>query len=59
VSPAGFASTATVGTAPPRGKGSARDLERDDDFPPEAEVVAELGAIADAARLGGEHRVRG
>jgi uncharacterized protein (UPF0276 family) len=34
-------------------------LERDDDFPPEAELVAELGAIADAVRRGGEQRVRG
>ncbi|HUR85336.1 MAG TPA: DUF692 domain-containing protein [Solirubrobacteraceae bacterium] len=33
-------------------------LERDDDFPPEAELQAELRAIADAARHGGEHRVR-
>jgi uncharacterized protein (UPF0276 family) len=33
-------------------------LERDDDFPPEAELVAELGAIADAARRGSERRVR-
>ena len=33
-------------------------LERDDDFPPEAELVAELRAIADAARWGSEHRVR-
>jgi uncharacterized protein (UPF0276 family) len=32
-------------------------LERDDDFPPEAELEAELRAIADAARRGGEHRV--
>jgi uncharacterized protein (UPF0276 family) len=32
-------------------------LERDDDFPPEAELVAELRAIADAARRGGEQRV--
>jgi uncharacterized protein (UPF0276 family) len=30
-------------------------LERDDDFPPEAELEAELQAIADAARRGGEH----
>jgi uncharacterized protein (UPF0276 family) len=33
-------------------------LERDDDFPPEAELEAELRAIADAARRGGERRVR-
>lgn len=33
-------------------------LERDDDFPPEAEFAAELRAIADAARHGSEHRVR-
>jgi uncharacterized protein (UPF0276 family) len=33
-------------------------LERDDDFPPEAELAAELRAIADAVRWGGEHRVR-
>ncbi|HEY0344180.1 MAG TPA: DUF692 domain-containing protein [Solirubrobacteraceae bacterium] len=33
-------------------------LERDDDFPPEAELAAELRAIADAARRGGEQRVR-
>lgn len=33
-------------------------LERDDDFPPEAELAAELHAIADAARHGSEHRVR-
>jgi uncharacterized protein (UPF0276 family) len=33
-------------------------LERDDDFPPEAELVAELRAIADAVRRGGEQRVR-
>lgn len=33
-------------------------LERDDDFPPAAELVAELRAIADAARWGSEHRVR-
>ncbi len=33
-------------------------LERDGDFPPEAELQAELRAIADAARRGGEHRVR-
>ena len=33
-------------------------LERDDDFPPEAELVAELGAIADAVRRGREQRVR-
>jgi uncharacterized protein (UPF0276 family) len=33
-------------------------LERDDDFPPEAELVAELRAIADAVRRGSEHRVR-
>jgi uncharacterized protein len=33
-------------------------LERDDDFPPEAEFAAELRAIADAVRHGGEHRVR-
>jgi len=32
-------------------------LERDDDFPPEAELLAELHAIADAARRGSEHRV--
>jgi len=32
-------------------------LERDDDFPPEAELVAELRAIADAVRRGSEHRV--
>jgi uncharacterized protein len=33
-------------------------LERDDDFPPEAELVAELRAIADAVRRGSEQRVR-
>jgi uncharacterized protein (UPF0276 family) len=33
-------------------------LERDDDFPPEAGLVAELRAIADAVRRGGEQRVR-
>jgi len=33
-------------------------LERDDDFPPEAELAAELAAIADAARRGAEHRAR-
>jgi len=33
-------------------------LERDDDFPPEAELVAELRAIADAVRRGREQRVR-
>jgi uncharacterized protein len=33
-------------------------LERDDDFPPDAELEAELQAIADAARAGGERRVR-
>ena len=33
-------------------------LERDDDFPPEAEFAAELRAIADAVRHGSEHRVR-
>jgi uncharacterized protein (UPF0276 family) len=33
-------------------------LERDDDFPPEAELFAELRAIADAVRWGSEHRVR-
>jgi uncharacterized protein (UPF0276 family) len=33
-------------------------LERDDDFPPEAELAAELRSIADAVRRGGEHRVR-
>ena len=33
-------------------------LERDDDFPADAELTAELRAIAEAARLGGEHRVR-
>jgi uncharacterized protein len=33
-------------------------LERDDDFPPEAELMAELRAIADAARWGSEQRVR-
>ena len=33
-------------------------LERDDDFPPEAELFAELRAIADAVRRGGEQRVR-
>jgi uncharacterized protein (UPF0276 family) len=33
-------------------------LERDDDFPPEAEFAAELRAIADAVRHGGERRVR-
>ena len=33
-------------------------LERDDDFPPEAKLLAELRAIADAARWGSEHRVR-
>jgi uncharacterized protein (UPF0276 family) len=33
-------------------------LERDDDFPPETELVAELRAIADAARRGREQRVR-
>ena len=33
-------------------------LERDDDFPPEAELQAELAAIADAARRGAQHRVR-
>jgi uncharacterized protein (UPF0276 family) len=33
-------------------------LERDDDFPPAAELLAELGAIGDAVRRGREHRVR-
>jgi len=33
-------------------------LERDDDFPPEAEFAAELRAIGDAVRHGREHRVR-
>jgi len=33
-------------------------LERDDDFPPEAELLAELAAIGDAVRHGSEHRVR-
>ena len=33
-------------------------LERDDDFPPEAELNAELRAIADAVRWGSERRVR-
>ncbi len=33
-------------------------LERDDDFPSEEELRAELRAIADAARHGSEHRVR-
>ncbi|HVF77702.1 MAG TPA: DUF692 domain-containing protein [Solirubrobacteraceae bacterium] len=33
-------------------------LERDDDFPPEAEFAAELEAIAGAVRHGSEHRVR-
>ena len=33
-------------------------LERDDDFPSEAQLTAELRAIADAARRGGEQRVR-
>ena len=33
-------------------------LERDDDFPPEAELVAELRAIAEAVRRGREQRVR-
>jgi uncharacterized protein (UPF0276 family) len=33
-------------------------LERDDDFPPEPELVAELRAIADAVRWGSEQRVR-
>ncbi len=33
-------------------------LERDDDFPSDAELTAELRAIADAARHGSEHRVR-
>jgi hypothetical protein len=33
-------------------------LERDDAFPPEAELVAELRAIAGAVRRGGEQRVR-
>jgi hypothetical protein len=33
-------------------------LERDDDYPPEVELLAELRAIADAARRGAEHRVR-
>lgn len=33
-------------------------LERDGDFPPEAELAAELRAIADAVRWGSEHRVR-
>jgi len=33
-------------------------LERDDDFPPEAELAAELAAIADAARRGAQHRAR-
>jgi uncharacterized protein len=32
-------------------------LERDDDFPPDAELLAELRAIADAVRRGGERRV--
>ena len=32
-------------------------LERDDDFPPPAELVAELRAIGDAVRWGGERRV--
>ncbi len=32
-------------------------LERDDDFPPEAEFAAELEAIAAAVRHGSEHRV--
>ena len=31
-------------------------LERDDDFPPEAELLAELDAIAGAARRGGARR---
>jgi uncharacterized protein len=34
-------------------------LERDDDFPPEDELAAELRAIADAARRGRRHRDRG
>ncbi|HWC27904.1 MAG TPA: DUF692 domain-containing protein [Solirubrobacteraceae bacterium] len=34
-------------------------LERDDDFPPEAALAAELRAIAHAARRGRERRVRG
>jgi len=33
-------------------------LERDDDFPADAELAAELAAIADAARRGAQHRVR-
>ncbi|MEA2143148.1 MAG: uncharacterized protein QOI64_1578 [Solirubrobacteraceae bacterium] len=33
-------------------------LERDDDFPPASELVAELGAIADAVRWGSERRAR-
>jgi uncharacterized protein (UPF0276 family) len=33
-------------------------LERDDDFPSEEELTAELRAIADAVRWGSEHRVR-
>jgi hypothetical protein len=33
-------------------------LERDDDFPSEDELTAELGAIAAAVRRGSEHRVR-
>jgi uncharacterized protein (UPF0276 family) len=33
-------------------------LERDDDFPPEAELAAELRAIEDAARRGDERRAR-
>jgi len=33
-------------------------LERDDDFPPEEELVAELDAIDDAARRGAERRGR-
>jgi uncharacterized protein (UPF0276 family) len=33
-------------------------LERDDDFPSDAALTAELRAIADAVRWGSEHRVR-
>jgi uncharacterized protein (UPF0276 family) len=33
-------------------------LERDDDFPSDAELTAELGAIADAVRRGSAQRVR-
>lgn len=34
-------------------------LERDDDFPPEDELAAELGAIAEAARRGARRRAGG